>query len=294
MIRRLRQNLAAGIASVKSKLERIKEVIRSRNGSFLFGLFIRMLLIAAAGFFLLNLFRIHRTPAGKAASPVQATGHSLLLLIPQLTGLALFLGTALWLVYRYIDRLDKAYGAKLNQLEDKAGRLEADLKKALESSERLLPTAIKKELPRKLFSQEEFPARLESFQDAVTYLREGLTLEGCRFETIRDLSTAMEELFVNVATYAYPDREGSIWIRYQVREDQVMVTLEDEGIPFNPLSHLPSAVEGFQIPEEREENGGLGLLMVHELVDNVQYEFNNGRNIVTICKAEALSLAEAM
>ena len=280
MIRRIRSHYEAFRASCKSCPGWIREAVRSGTGRFLLRLARLIAALACIGFVALDLYLIQAGAAAK--DPFPAAARFLVLLLLQLAGLSLLLGLAFVLLYQYIHEQERSWKAQLKLLEEKNNLLEAALEKVLETGERLLPAALEKALPRKLFTEQEFPARVAAFGDAVSFLREGLSAEGCRQETIRDLSTAMEELFVNIAVYGYPDYEGTILIRYQIREGQVMVTLEDEGIPFDPLAHLSS----LSASGEGGNSGGLGLLMVCELMDDVQYEFRNGKNVVTILKAE--------
>lgn len=103
----------------------------------------------------------------------------------------------------------------------------------------------------------------------------------------RQLDIALEELFVNVAHYAYPDatpdRPGEVRVSYTYGAEppSITVEIEDEGIPFDPLSR-PDAVTPKSI--EDVPIGGLGILMAKRSVDEMRYERTDGTNVVTITK----------
>lgn len=274
------------MTSCSSSTKHIKELLSSRTGSFLLRLCRYLAGIATAGFLLLDAILAGHKMAEAGSRPGQVAGYYLLLLTLQLICLFFILSIGFRLIFRYISELEKEWHTETEGLKTKNLLLEKELKKMLEAKELMLPAALKKELPGKLFTQKEFPARLDAFRTVMDFVRDGLEAEGCRPETIRDLSTAIEELFVNVATYAYPEGEGSILIRYQLQGNRVMITLEDNGIPFDPLSILPAPADSLQEHECRESTGGLGLFMVRELVDDIQYEYINNKNTITICITE--------
>ena len=109
----------------------------------------------------------------------------------------------------------------------------------------------------------------------------------CPLRVQKQLDIAVEELFVNVARYAYPnataDEPGMAWISYTYSADppSVAVDIVDKGIPYNPLDK-PDAVTPTNI--EDVPIGGLGILMAKRSVDEMRYERVDDSNIVTIVK----------
>ena len=96
------------------------------------------------------------------------------------------------------------------------------------------------------------------------------------------LELAVEELFVNICSYAYPD-EGDVLIQWQLAEDplRLIVSFIDNGVPFNPLEQdAPDLTLGV----DEREIGGLGLTLVRKNVDDISYAYENNRNILTIEK----------
>lgn len=92
---------------------------------------------------------------------------------------------------------------------------------------------------------------------------------------------AVEEIFVNIASYAYPQLNGEVKINLEVSNNQVMISFVDNGIPFNPLEKedpdTNAAVEDRQI-------GGLGIYMVKKSMDGIEYERKDNNNILTFWK----------
>ena len=98
----------------------------------------------------------------------------------------------------------------------------------------------------------------------------------------RKLQLAVEEAVVNVIDYAYPaGKVGNINVKVTSNGHQLRFIITDEGIAFNPTE--ASQVDTTLSAEERPV-GGLGILLVRELMDSVNYERVNGKNILTLCK----------
>ena len=95
------------------------------------------------------------------------------------------------------------------------------------------------------------------------------------------LTVAAEEIFVNIASYAYPGRKGEAGISISFDDGNFTVCFKDTGIPFNPLSKEDPDIH--ENSEERKE-GGLGILMVKKTMDEVAYRYKDSMNILTISK----------
>ena len=96
------------------------------------------------------------------------------------------------------------------------------------------------------------------------------------------LELIIEELFVNICSYAYED-VGDIKIQYGLLEDplRIVVTFIDNGIEFNPLS---KTAPDLTLEAEQRDIGGLGLTIVRKNVDKMDYKYENNQNILTIEK----------
>lgn len=91
----------------------------------------------------------------------------------------------------------------------------------------------------------------------------------------------VEEIVVNIVNYAYPDGEGYLEVR--VHNDQQVLTFEfrDHGLPFNPLEQ---PVPDLDKPLEERSIGGLGIFLTKEMMDDTQYRYEQGENILIIKK----------
>jgi len=96
-----------------------------------------------------------------------------------------------------------------------------------------------------------------------------------------DILVAVEEVFVNIAHYAYPpEKKGNVDIHATV-ENGVCIRIKDSGKPFNPLEQK---APDLSVPLSEREIGGLGLHFVKNLMDDVLYEYADGKNIITLIK----------
>ena len=91
-----------------------------------------------------------------------------------------------------------------------------------------------------------------------------------------------EELVVNVASYAYPDGADD-YLDVEIIRDEGHITLRfrDGGVPFNPLER---EAPDTSLPIEERPIGGLGIYLVRQFMDTVEYEYTNGENILTVMK----------
>ena len=97
------------------------------------------------------------------------------------------------------------------------------------------------------------------------------------------LQIAVEELFVNIASYAYAPGHGDAVIGCRVEEDppSITVQLRDWGKPFDPLAKKDADVT---LSAEDRDIGGLGIYMVKNSMDAVDYKREDGQNVLTISK----------
>ena len=107
---------------------------------------------------------------------------------------------------------------------------------------------------------------------------------GCSAKTKMQIDIAIEEIFVNIATYAYPSEGGQAVIELETDKDGkiVKITFEDQGVPYNPLENEDPDIT---LPAEERPIGGLGIFMVKNIMDEVSYEYADGKNRLTIMKS---------
>lgn len=97
------------------------------------------------------------------------------------------------------------------------------------------------------------------------------------------LNLALEEAVTNVIKYAYPRKKGedNIIIRLEKKEDRLKITVMDSGIHFNPTKkERPDT----SLPLQERKIGGLGILLIDEIMTKVSYRRRDNRNILTMTK----------
>ncbi len=107
---------------------------------------------------------------------------------------------------------------------------------------------------------------------------------GCSVKAQMQIDIAIEEIFVNIAHYAYPEAEGEAVIYVEPGESgsSVTITFEDEGIQYDPLKNEDPDIT---LSAEDRPIGGLGIFMVKKSMDEVSYEYKDGKNRLTIKKS---------
>ncbi len=89
-----------------------------------------------------------------------------------------------------------------------------------------------------------------------------------------------DEVLNNVISYAYhDDGDHDIEIRMELAGERLLVTLADDGVPFNPLSVMAPRTD---LALEEREIGGLGIHLVRNLVDEVSYQRRIDKNVLTL------------
>ena len=105
----------------------------------------------------------------------------------------------------------------------------------------------------------------------------------CPLRTLMQISVVVEEVFANIASYAYESGRGRADVRMEISDEPAVVTLRfaDRGIPYDPLKRRDPDLS---LPAEEREIGGLGVYMTKKLMDEVRYEYRDGQNILTLKK----------
>ena len=126
-------------------------------------------------------------------------------------------------------------------------------------------------------------ADIASLGEVQSFVDRILEDAGCSMKAQMQIDIAVEELFVNIAHYAYPSGEGNATIEVDTDTDTgyVKISFEDQGIPYNPLEHEDPDVT---LSAEERKIGGLGIFMVKQSMDDITYEYTDNRNRLTIVK----------
>lgn len=130
-------------------------------------------------------------------------------------------------------------------------------------------------------TEKTFPASDAALHEALDLVEQTLTDAGCSMKTVLQITVCVEEMFVNVAHYAYGENEGDVTLAVGVEDGIASITLIDSGIPFDPLQAKQPDIT---LSAEERSIGGLGIFMVRKSMDEVSYERRDGQNRFTMKK----------
>lgn len=127
-------------------------------------------------------------------------------------------------------------------------------------------------------------ASVENIEKVTDFVNAELEAIGCSFKAETQIDVAVDELFGNIARYAYFPEKGEATVRLEVEENplSVVLTFIDSGRPFNPLEKSDPDTT---LSAEEREIGGLGIFLVKKTMDLIEYDFKDGQNILKIKKS---------
>ena len=117
----------------------------------------------------------------------------------------------------------------------------------------------------------------------VEFVEEQLEQHDCPPKALYQIEVAIEEIFVNIVSYAGLSEAEGVEVRCEVLEDPLRVVIQflDGGVPFDPLAKSDPDTS----PEATmDREGGLGIFMVKQMMDDVSYAYEDGKNTLTIQK----------
>lgn len=126
-----------------------------------------------------------------------------------------------------------------------------------------------------------FPASRDQLTAAIAFIEEELEKIDCPMKTVMQIDICVEEMFINVASYAYDGEGGEIALSVDEANDTVSITLTDDGMPFDPLAKDDPDIT---LSAEERSIGGLGIFMVKKSMNEVHYERQDNKNIFTMTK----------
>ena len=127
-------------------------------------------------------------------------------------------------------------------------------------------------------------ATIENIEVVTDFVNEQLEALDCPMKAQIQIDVAIDELFGNIAHYAYHPEVGEATVRVEVIQEPlaVVITFIDNGVPYDPLS---KADPDITLSAEDREIGGLGIFMVKKSMDEITYEYKDGQNILAIKKS---------
>ena len=132
-------------------------------------------------------------------------------------------------------------------------------------------------------AEKTFDASVDLLDDVLAFVTGQLELLDCPPKFQIQIEVAVEELFVNIASYAYGSGTGTADISVEAFENPkaVEITFKDSGVPYDPLAKQDPDIS---LSADERQIGGLGIYMVKKSMDDVLYRYENGENILTIRK----------
>ena len=126
-------------------------------------------------------------------------------------------------------------------------------------------------------------AKTENLDTVIDFVNKHLEGVECPMKIQMQIDVAVEEIFVNIANYAYGTGEGPATVRINVDNQNkiVDITFIDNGVPYDPLAKEDPDIT---LSAQERQIGGLGIFMVKKSMDDVSYEYKDGKNRLTIKK----------
>ncbi|MBQ9065834.1 MAG: ATP-binding protein [Blautia sp.] len=129
----------------------------------------------------------------------------------------------------------------------------------------------------------DIQATTENLPQVLAFVDEEIEKADCPMKVQMQIDMAVEEIFINIANYAYIPDVGPAQIRVEVQEDPLSVVLSfiDHGKPYDPLAKDDPDVT---LSAEERKIGGLGIFLAKKSMDEINYEYKDGHNILTMKK----------
>lgn len=126
-------------------------------------------------------------------------------------------------------------------------------------------------------------AAIENITEVTAFVDEQLEAFDCPMKVQMQIDIAIDELFSNIAHYAYKPEVGKATVRVEFDEEPraAVVTFVDRGVPYDPLAKKDPDVT---LSAEERKIGGLGIYLVKKSMDDMFYEYKDGQNMLTIKK----------
>ena len=126
-------------------------------------------------------------------------------------------------------------------------------------------------------------ADTEKLAEVNAFISRYLEAAECSVKTEMEILLAVEEIFTNVASYAYTEEKGKAIIRVMLsdRPSSITISILDWGIPYDPLAKEDPDVT---LSADKRDIGGLGVFLAKQVMDEIDYERTDGQNILTMKK----------
>ena len=127
-------------------------------------------------------------------------------------------------------------------------------------------------------------AVIQNVETVTEFVNTVLEENDCPMKVQMQIDVAIDEIFGNIAYYAYGNSCGNATIQIEIEKDLpgIVLTFIDQGMPYNPLENKEPDIT---LDIEEREIGGLGIFLVKKTMDALSYEYVDGQNVLTLKKA---------
>lgn len=130
--------------------------------------------------------------------------------------------------------------------------------------------------------EKSFVAKKDELSSVLSFIKEGLERYNLGFKMLSQFKLVSEEIFINIVNYAYSKSNGKCKIQIDYADDsKVKIIFMDSGVPFNPLEKEEPDIT---LSAEDRDIGGLGIFITKQIMDKIEYKYEDGQNILTIIK----------
>jgi len=126
----------------------------------------------------------------------------------------------------------------------------------------------------------EFPATLDYLNDMILYIRKQAEARGVMEKVIYKMELACEEAVVNIISYAYPKKKGTLTIICEIKNSRFEITLCDRGVFFSPLDVDINPQTDRPVHERKV--GGLGIFLIRKVIDEASYQRIGKENVLRL------------
>ena len=128
--------------------------------------------------------------------------------------------------------------------------------------------------------QKKFKADTKELSTIQEFVEKELKKYNCNGKTIHQINLVIEEVFINIANYAYKEKDGYCTLTIQPENGKVIFTFEDDGVSFNPLEKQDPDIN---LSADKRDIGGLGIFLTKKMMDEVKYKYENNKNKYKCC-----------
>lgn len=135
--------------------------------------------------------------------------------------------------------------------------------------------------PNAAFAELVIEARTENLSEVTAFVESCLEDSACSVKTQMQIALAVEEIYINVASYAYAPGTGSVTVQVEHTPELLVITFIDGGVPYDPLAKPDPDIT---LSAQERQIGGLGIFMTKKFMDDVAYAYRDGKNVLTLTK----------